>query len=269
MFSKKYLGVVEYVGKNYYGWQNQGQKATLLPSISGVLESVLDHILRKPVEKGLIQSYSLQGSSRTDKGVHAIANTFHIEFNIQEGIKIIPPISLIKAFNKSFKKSNHLIRVKDMTEVDNEFHARYTATYRRYIYKIYLGKPGVFVNDYYWVLGEVNFEKLNEGLQVFNNPINPVNISKTDEKRPANTLIKVDAWIERKNNTIEIHYKSIRFFWHQVRYMTGALLDYSSDRISHDEFSSYFTGMNPKKPSMAPPEGLYLAEVGYNNLVLN
>ncbi|CAG9334289.1 unnamed protein product [Blepharisma stoltei] len=258
----KYLCFAEYVGKSFCGWQNQG-KPSNQPTVSGALEDTLRYIIRKPIDKGFIKSFSLQGSSRTDSGVHAISNAFHIEFTTLPNFVLIQPTNLVFKFNQELKKANHLIRVKRIEEVSPDFHARFNALYRKYIYKIYIGQSSVFLENYYWVIDDIDREKLCQAVEIFKNPINPVNLCRPDEKRPIDEQMEIETWVEAKENVIEIHFKSIRFFWHQIRYMTGALVGYASNKITQEEFEGFFKGKENKKPKLAPSAGLYLAEVAY------
>ena len=108
--------VLEYDGTNYHGWQTQPN----LPTIQGTIEETLAKLTKTPIQ--------IIGAGRTDTGVHAegqVAN-FHTDSQI-------PVIAFQKGLNAILPRD---IVVGSATEVPTEFHARFSATSRRYRYTI-------------------------------------------------------------------------------------------------------------------------------------
>lgn len=205
----------------------------------------------------------LRGSSRTDAGVHAMYNTFHIDFKHSPTFRLIPPENLQKALNKHYIKFKIPINILEIRETTADFHARFSAKSREYIYKIYIGESSVFNIQFFWVIEELNMHKLEEGIAVFDNKIDINDVCKVKNEPYEDPIVKIDAWLDVKDSEIHVHFKSIRFFWHQIRYMVGALIDYSLGKISLKQYNSFFDGTAGKKPNRAPAEGLYLSNVEY------
>ncbi|CAG9326531.1 unnamed protein product [Blepharisma stoltei] len=257
---KRYFGACEYIGTSFFGWQSQGTENA---TVAGLIEFGIKHILAKPIKQGNIEFVELKGSSRTDTGVHAIYNTFHIDFKRNPQFGMIPPENLLIGLNRSFEKNNAGIKILEMREVPLDFHARFSAVSREYIYKLFIGPESVFLLEFYWILEELNINKLEEALGIFENKISLNDICKVKQEKYEDDQVKIDAWMDIKENEILLHFRSTKFFWHQIRYMVGALVDFSCGKISLKQLNSFFSGTAGKKPSRAPAAGLYLAKVEY------
>ena len=108
--------VLEYDGTNYHGWQIQPN----LPTIQGSVEEALTQLTKTSVQ--------IVGAGRTDTGVHAegqVAN-FYTDTSI-------PQVAFQKGLNTLLPRD---IVVRSVTEVDVDFHARFSAISRRYRYTI-------------------------------------------------------------------------------------------------------------------------------------
>ena len=114
----RYFGVVSYNGQNYIGWQGQSNKE----GVEDKIESLLSHILNENI--------NIIGAGRTDKGVHAYGQTFH--FDTTKEIKDLH--HLIYALNRLLPEDIYLHSLK---KVNDQFHARFSAKEKVYLYKIY------------------------------------------------------------------------------------------------------------------------------------
>ena len=118
---KRILMEVEYNGASYYGWQKQIKEI----SIQSVIEGVLSKILNKET--------IISGSGRTDAGVHAYGQTFHFDVE-KDNIDIN---QLLYSMNCLLPDD---IRIKNVKDVANDFHARISAKSKIYEYNIHIGK---------------------------------------------------------------------------------------------------------------------------------
>jgi len=107
---------IQYDGTDFHGWQIQGEQRT----VQGELTRALSLIEGAPV--------IVHGSGRTDAGVHAEGQVASVQLQ-----KEITPIKLRAAINGNVGKD---VRVMDISVVDDEFHARYSAVEKTYIYRI-------------------------------------------------------------------------------------------------------------------------------------
>ena len=119
------LGVVSYKGTNYAGWQKQ-------PNALGVQE-----VIEKELSKFFNTEITIFGAGRTDAGVHAYGQTFHFDVDVDE----LDIDRLIYSLNKMLPDD---IKIVDMEEVEESFHARYSAKGKIYSYTMLLESKNPF-----------------------------------------------------------------------------------------------------------------------------
>src|SRR5687768_10124263 len=132
---------IEYNGHEFYGWQAQENLIT----VQGCLEQALSQIAAEPIK--------VFCAGRTDAGVHATGQVVHFETEVKRD-----PRAWTLGVNAHLPPS---ISVRWMQQVDNSFHARYSATARRYRYVIYNQslRPALLSARVCW-----NYRPLNEKL---------------------------------------------------------------------------------------------------------
>jgi len=141
----KFKLYIEYDGTRYSGWQMQKQSKT----VQGKLLEIASQIF-----KG--EKIDIQGSGRTDAGVHALCQMAHLEVKTM----LAPEIIRMK-FNDELP---HDISIMEVEKANPNFHARHDAKSRSYIYQISkrrtaFGKPFVW-----WIKDKLDFEKMNKAL---------------------------------------------------------------------------------------------------------
>ncbi|WOG88277.1 hypothetical protein DCAR_0207512 [Daucus carota subsp. sativus] len=147
---QRYLLAVEYSGTRFCGAQQQPTARTVV----GVLQEAF--------RKFIGQSVSVTCSSRTDAGVHALSNTFHVDverISKRKPGELLPPHEpgvVIKAVNHFLQKNEGDITVLDARCVSSDFHARYRAQERTYFYRLLSGPQPVstFEKDRAWHVPE-------------------------------------------------------------------------------------------------------------------
>ena len=107
---------IAYDGSVFYGWQKQ----YISPTVQEIIEQALEKIVKEKV--------NLTGSGRTDSGVHAFCQIAHFDFNLNMNMEQLKLAITTKIPNS--------IKVLNAWEVSNDFHARYSATKRHYMYLI-------------------------------------------------------------------------------------------------------------------------------------
>ena len=117
----KYFMTFSYDGTNFSGYQKQPKKRTIQKEIEDVLKQINDN-----------KSVTIHSSGRTDAGVHALNQKAHFELDIN-----ISPERLIRGMNSLLPLD---IYVKNINMVDDDFHARFNAIGKEYIYKINMGE---------------------------------------------------------------------------------------------------------------------------------
>jgi tRNA pseudouridine38-40 synthase len=130
---KKYAALISYVGTRYKGWQTQAHPTGHDPSIQETLEQTLERMIRQRVH--------WQASGRTDTGVHAMGQVadFTIDWNAphRAGKPEISPYHLLRGLNTHLPPD---IRILDLREAPEGFHAQKSAKKKQYSYYIQTGK---------------------------------------------------------------------------------------------------------------------------------
>ena len=123
--------VIQYLGTDYNGWQRQPKGRT----VQGVIEDAIASVVGHPV--------TIYGAGRTDAGVHAAAQVAHFAYSGS-----IPPHKWSKVLNSRLPED---ILIRASAEVPVDWHACFSAVWRRYRYTIYTGKiPNLFVKSIAW-----------------------------------------------------------------------------------------------------------------------
>jgi tRNA pseudouridine38-40 synthase len=125
--------VCEYDGTGFCGWQSQPNGPTIQDSIEARLGWIFGREVR------------IHGSGRTDAGVHATGQVFHFDGEWNHGAD-----KLLRAFRSNLPAA---IRVKEVEEVDGDFHARFSAKKKCYKYHLLEDFPGAFNHRYNWCFG--------------------------------------------------------------------------------------------------------------------
>ena len=128
-----YLIKIEYNGLGFVGWQSQKNGNT----IQDLIENQLKVIFKRSIR--------IHGSGRTDSGVHAKGQVFHFD-----GEWKLAGNDLLNAMRSGLPES---ILVSSAQKVSRNFHARYSATGKKYIYKLYEGYAPPSDTRYCWSLG--------------------------------------------------------------------------------------------------------------------
>ncbi|XP_074330627.1 uncharacterized protein LOC141667885 [Apium graveolens] len=147
---QRYLLAVEYIGTRFCGAQQQPTDRTVV----GVLQEAF--------RKFIGQSVSVTCSSRTDAGVHALSNVFHVDverISKRKPGELLPPHEpgvVIKAVNHFLQKNEGDITVLDVRCVSSDFHSRYRAQERTYFYRLLSGPQcvSIFEKDRAWHVPE-------------------------------------------------------------------------------------------------------------------
>jgi tRNA pseudouridine38-40 synthase len=247
----RYLIEVSYIGTNYCGWQIQPNANTVQEELEKVLSKVLNNNVR------------IQGSSRTDTGVHAKQQFAHFDSNA----KIKDLVSIGKRANKLLPKD---IAIKNIWQVPVDYNSRFDALNRKYIYRISKAKnPFNFaITAQYYHDFDVNL--MNEAAETLLNHEDFESFSKvkTDVKT-FNCNISEAKWIQNEE-VLEFHIKANRFLRGMVRAIVGTLLDVGKGKITKADFEEIIKKKNRNLAGMAAKEeGLTLEEVNYSKEYCN
>ena len=238
--------VIEYDGTNYVGWQRQ----TNGPSVQEAIENA---IFKLTSEKAI-----LFGAGRTDAGVHALGQVAHFcikkEFktdNIRDGLNqhLRPqPIAILEAEN-----------------INQKFHARFSAKKRTYEYIITNRRPPLTVkkNKSWGVFKKLDINKMKIEAKYF---IGKHNLEAFRSVHcQSNSALKTidDITIINKDNDIIITVSAKSFLHSQVRIMVGTLVDIGKGNITRSIKTIIEDGKRSQAGITSPSCGLYLKKVEY------
>ena len=237
---------IQYDGTSLYGWQAQSDERT----VQGDIEVALKKIFKN-------QKINLIGSGRTDSGVHALGQIANIKLDTD-----MENESLLNAVNGNLDDND--ITITNVDKVNSDFHSRFSALKREYIYKISTEYSPI-ERDYYWsIQEEINIQKLHDCAKLIIGEHDFTQLSKkNDEIDNKICNIYLSEWDIFEN---KIHYKIIanRFLHHMVRYLVGTMIEVSKNRsFTTNDFDLMLQGKDREQIFRAPSKGLYLKKIYY------
>lgn len=241
------LLTISFLGTAYHGWQIQKNAVTVQQRLQEALKAVLG---KQP---------EIKGCSRTDTGVHA--ERFCVSVKTESRI---PCDRLPVALNVNLPKD---IAVVSCIEVPDDFHARYSAKGKRYVYKI-LNTP--LRNPFYEDLAlhfpqPIDEKKLNEACHAYIGTHDFAAFCSSGSSVTDTVRTVFDAKVWREDDIVIFSVSADGFLYNMVRIMAGTLLAVAEGKISEESIPEI---INSKKRSYAgitaPPCGLYLKEVFYD-----
>jgi tRNA pseudouridine38-40 synthase len=244
----RYQILIEYVGTNFRGWQIQKKGST----IQGLIQNKLTRLLKEKI--------ILNGSGRTDTGVHATEQSAHFDCKN----KIIDLTKFLKSIN--FFLNDQDIAIVNVKKRSNKFHSRFSAKQRIYKYIIFnqISAPIIEKKRGWHVRKPLNVELIKKGAKklVGTYDYSTFRSSSCHAKSPIRTIKSIK--IKSLKNKIEIEFKSQSFLQQQVRSMVGCLKYLGEKKWDLKTFDKVFKS---KKRILcappAPPEGLFLMKVIY------
>lgn len=255
---RKIFGRVEYLGTRYRGWQAQGK--TELLTISGVMRHYIGEVLGDKCTKA-----TLLGASRTDAGVHARGNAFHLSLEYAKDVSPVSMEGFTMGINTLLRRNLHPIRVLEAKEVPLSFHA-HSALRKTYRYQAILSQS-VFHQDRYYLLSRpLDINLLRQAASLFTGSIPIRSFSKRRKDIPNDPEHRTieGIHIETEENEVKIYVTGPAFSWRQVRYMAGCLIDCGLGRMPLSKVSTLLEGNSGLMAPLAPAEGLTLMEVQYD-----
>ena len=237
--------IVQYDGTDFFGWQVQTKGRTVQGDIEAVLQKI--HLHKK---------ITLNGSGRTDSGVHAKGQVASIKID-----SVLTSDQLVKALNSGLEKD---VRIMSCTEADEDFHARFSAKERRYEYAI-VTEETPFTHKRFWGLKyDVDFNILNDCASLVIGNHDFTAFCKANAEVEHKQCIVFDSQWEKTSTGLTYHVKANRFLQHMVRFLVGTMVEVGRGRMTMDDFKLFMGGGHPELAVVrAPAHGLYLAEVSY------
>lgn len=238
--------IIEFDGSNFCGWQRQPKGRTVQKTIeTAIFKATGENIL-------------INGSSRTDAGVHAremVANFFTNS--------TIPGDKFREALNTRLPEDVSIIKSE---EVDEKFHARYSSKGKTYSYTIVNRYERLSLGQQYLYHCKYNLDvdamkeacKYFIGIHNFKAFMSPGSSIKTTVRNV------MQLYIEQKGNNIKIFITADGFLYNMVRIIVGTLIKVGNGKLKPEDIKSIIAEGNRKRAGMCvPPNGLILEKVFY------
>jgi len=239
---------IEYDGSNYSGWQKQlsPQQQTIQQHVERALSKIADH------------EVSVTCAGRTDAGVHATCQVVHFDCHIDRGNK-----AWVEGSNSLLPKT---IRVLWSSRQNEDFHARFSALSRRYLYLIYQRnvESTVFAGRVSHERKALNCDAMNQAAQFLLGEQDFSSFRAAGcQSKTANRCI-MHANVYRQGGFIVFDVKANAFLQHMVRNVMGSLLKIGRGEQDPEWFAELLAKKDrTKAAATASPDGLYLVAVEY------
>jgi tRNA pseudouridine38-40 synthase len=238
---------LEYDGGRFQGWQRVASG----PSVQGALEEAVEGLIGVRAE--------VIGAGRTDSGVHALGQVAHVD--------IAKPLSanrLCDALNAHLRPQ--AIAVLAAEEAAPEFHARFDALRRAYIYRVINRRaPLALERGKAWRLTRaLDAEAMDAAARrlVGHHDFTTFRDSACQANSPVKTLDR--ACVARCGDVIEFHFEARSFLHRQVRSMVGTLVEAGLGKLTADDVAAALGAKDRARCGpVAPADGLYLIRVDY------
>lgn len=242
--------LIQYDGTQYYGWQVQKDPET----IQGHLERALEKLFE--------QKIALTGSGRTDSGVHALGQTAHFEIEACT----IPVQNLCKALDRFLPDD---IRVVASVNVSDDFHSRFAAIKRQYLYQIQTQANVLNKNSQWSVRYALDVSKLDaladmiEGEHDFSSFC----YAGTETENMVCNIMSAK-WEQDDGGVLRFRIAGDRFLHHMVRMLVGSMVEVARGKWSIEHFTKLLNDPDRRAHTVtAPAQGLVLMEVHYPDII--
>ena len=253
--------ILQYEGTRYKGWQRQESTEH---TIQGKLEGILSKMAGTPVE--------IQGSGRTDAGVHALGQVanFHADIRMSEQ-------EIMNYVNSYLPEDIAVISVKEASE---RFHSRLNATGKTYCYLlVQSGIPHVFERRFAHRIEErLDVEAMEKaaGYLLGTHDFAAFTSTKKSKKSTVRTIDEITFTREyssvmhimtevQEPDLLRITYSGDGFLYHMVRILTGTLMEVGMQLRSPEEIPEILKSKNREMAGpLVPAKGLTLMEVRYS-----
>ena len=247
VMKNNYLLKISYDGTDYSGWQIQPKVKTI--------QNYIEESIRKIFPN---QNIKINGSGRTDAGVHANEQIANIIIDSE-----MKPEQLRRAINNYLPND---IYIHECNLVDEEFHARFSAKKRQYLY--YISSSYSPINRMYswhckWDLEKSKLEKCSE-IIIGEHDFSLLSKASSDIDNKLCTIFE-SKWIF-SNSDICFKITANRFLQHMVRLLVGTMIEVARGRIPVKEFEKMLNNKKINFSSVrAPSEGLFLNKIFYDD----
>lgn len=238
---------IEYDGTRYNGWQSQKNGTGIQEILTNAIHQVCSDVDK------------INGAGRTDAGVHALGQTANFLTESKVPIK-----KMATAINVYLPKD---IVVRSAEEVNKDFHSRYSAKGKKYMYVVNNSDTRSALDFYreYHFNYELDYKSMKKAAEIFEgtHDFRGFMASGSSVKDTIRTISKIQ--IKKKDDgRIIFNFTGDGFLYNMVRILVGTLLDVGLGKIKVEDLQELILSKDRKKAGKTvPAQGLYLVEVYY------
>ncbi len=238
--------VVAYDGTSFHGWQSQESRNTVQDLIEARLKGIFGELLR------------IEGSGRTDSGVHAHAQVFHFDAPWRHG-----PEKLRKAIQTGLPRS---ILLKSVRPAPSDFHARFDATGKIYRYHVHLGDADPFEVNFCWSLGRsLDWRAVQATAKLLRGKHDFWAFSGENDRTYETTvrhLRRIE--VRKRGRRVTFTFEADGFLYKMARSLAGALVNVGLGKMKPADVAALLkTRKRIAEVVTAPPQGLFMVKVIY------
>jgi tRNA pseudouridine38-40 synthase len=236
---------LEYEGTRYSGWQVQKNART-----------VQGEILNAAAKLFMTSDLDLQGSGRTDAGVHALMQVAHLEVKT-----VLAPEIIRMKLNDALPADINILEVEKAAAA---FHARHDAVSRSYLYQVSRRRTALGKRFVWWVKDRLDVARMREVLSLFEG-MKDFRSFTADDPEEKSTKVQIDSLqIIESGDLLLIRMVGSHFIWKMVRQVVGVVVEVGRGAMTAREVAEVFrTGSKAPSRLTAPPSGLFLEGVYY------
>jgi tRNA pseudouridine38-40 synthase len=231
----RYKLTIEYAGTRYSGWQKQKNART----VQGELERAIGELTRD-------KTFELQGSGRTDAGVHALRQVAHVDLR-----KPLPAETIRRGINDGLPADIHVLAVDS---VPHRFHARHSAVARSYVYQVSRRRSAFAKPFVWWVREPLDLTRMQAAAARFTGMHDFQAFSDDDPEEKSTEVLVEEVTVAEDGDLILIRVAGSHFIWKMVRRMVGVLAAIGTGGMAVEAVDALLASGNPKK-GLPPPEG--------------
>lgn len=237
---------IEYCGTGYHGWQRQSHSH----AVQNVLEAALSQVANHPVE--------VVCAGRTDTGVHATGQVVHFDTSARRALK-----AWVLGVNSNMPRD---VRVRWAREVPDQFHARFSARWRRYRYVVQnTAQPGAIQAGLAtWQRTPLDAGLMHTAAQYLlgEQDFSAFRAANCQSHSSCRNMMHFS--VQRRGHYVMFDIKANAFLYHMVRNLVGTLFLVGNGTRPPEWIAEILSGRDRRQAGdTAPADGLYLVDVGY------
>lgn len=242
--------LIAYDGRKFNGWQSQANGG----GIQDHIEAAAEKITGAPVR--------IHGSGRTDAKVHALGQIAHFDV----ALPTHSPERWKVALNANLPPEIRVLRVVRVRGGKEGFHARFSATGKRYVYRIWNDRSlhPMEIGRAWLVPHELDLAALREGAAILTGRHDFAGFAANRGEPEKDTMRTIHSIrVSKRGPLITLTFEGDGFLYKMVRLLTGSLVRVAQGRGDAAWLRAILAGVAQKTQFAAPAEGLFLAKVFY------